>query len=191
MDKSEYENLQRDLEENIQLLEKRIKEDELTLANLKHRLQELNNQKNKRALYISSSEILTLIYEHSGKESNMSTIKRWADQGFLGEVVDEREEFWALKTKQGKKRFLYPKNQVFKFLYEKQLLRPRFHVLDRVRIYVPDLVHHGQIAVVVKNILLGDGFIYTLQLEDTFKILDGIPESHLISFQESFRSEEF
>ncbi|MED0676575.1 MULTISPECIES: hypothetical protein [Aneurinibacillus] len=33
----------------------------------------------------------------------MSTIKRWTDEGYLEEVIDERERFWALKLKQGKK----------------------------------------------------------------------------------------
>ncbi|MED0678554.1 hypothetical protein P4S83_03510 [Aneurinibacillus thermoaerophilus] len=62
----------------------------------------------------------------------MSTIKRWTDEGYLGEVIDERERFWALKLKQGKKRNLYSVSIVFSFLYEKRYIAPLYDILDEV-----------------------------------------------------------
>ncbi len=171
--------LRNDIEGQIEILEKRILDDQLTLQSLKLRLKELIIQEKERACYLSSSEILDLIYEHTGKESNMSTIKRWSDQGFLGEAIDEREVFWALKTKQGKKRFLYPKKQVYQFLYDKKWIRPRFDVLDRVKICKPGTPYHEEAAVVVKSRLEADEFLYTLQTENDFLVLQDITESCL------------
>lgn len=178
-DTNEPADLRQELEESIAALKKRIKEDQTELASQQLRLKELKKQEKERAHYISSREILDLIYQNTGKESNMSTIKRWADQGFLGDVIDEREVFWALKTKQGKKRYIYSKNQVYKFLYEKMLIKPKFDVLDRVRIYAPGQLFHGHAAVIVKSSLNNDKFNYTLQTAENFEKLDGVSEEQI------------
>ncbi|MEW9668691.1 hypothetical protein [Ammoniphilus sp. 3BR4] len=169
--------LRKELEEQIAVIEKRMADDQASLQSLKLRLKELINQEKERAHYLSSSEILELIYHHTGKESNMSTIKRWADQGFLGEVIDEKEVFWALKTKQGKKRFLYPKKQVYRFLFDKALIRPRFDILDRVRISDSKHPNFDEAAVVVKSGLMEDEFYYTLQTETSFSVVEQVAES--------------
>lgn len=171
--------LRKELEEQIAAIEKRMADDQASLQSLKLRLKELVNQQKERAHYVSSSEILELIYHHTGKESTMSTIKRWADQGFLGEVIDEKEVFWALKTKQGKKRFLYPKKQVYRFLLDKALLRPRYDILDRVCIIDPQHANFYEPAVVVKSEWLEDEFYYTLQAETTFSVVEQVAESWL------------
>ncbi|GAB7388732.1 hypothetical protein BSNK01_25700 [Bacillaceae bacterium] len=163
-----------ELEAAIKALEKKIEKDRQKLLQLRKRLQEYQTQEEERRRYISSKEILDLIYEYTGKKSNLSTIKRWADEGYLGEVVDEKEKFWALKTKQGKKRFLYPKTQVYAFLLEKGFLKPKYEILDRVR-----LKGSNEPGVVVNAYLAGDHFRYTVQLERSGKVLQQIKEEEL------------
>ena len=99
----------KDLEALLKKTEEKIKEQQMLLKDLSKRLEALEEQEKERKNYISSKEIINLVFRKIGKTLNMSTIKRWADEGYLGEVIDEKEKFWALRSKQGKKRFLYPK----------------------------------------------------------------------------------
>jgi hypothetical protein len=115
----------------------------------------------ERAKYVSSQEILELIYQSSGRKASLATIKRWADQGLLGEVINEREHFATLVHKQGNKRFLFRKEAVYPFLLSKGLLRPRFDILDQVIVHA-EPSHRG---VVVAVFLCEDSFLYTIQRE--------------------------
>ena len=91
---------------------------------------------------------------------------------YIGDVVDEKQAFPALRTKQGKKRFLYPKEEVRQFLHEKGYLLPAFDVLDQVWL-------GGERAMVMKAALQKGEFQYTVQLESTFDIQKGVMESQL------------
>jgi hypothetical protein len=165
------------LEDNIKTIEEKIKAYQEELNQLREELSALDEQEKERTKYVSSKEIVDLIYKKVGKKVNMSTIKRWADEGYLGEVIDEKEKFWALQSKQGKKRFVYPKVQAFTFLYEKGFLLPEFDILDRVLITNAD---GGQTIGIVVDYQLNKGaFLYTLQIEGTFEILKQINEKEL------------
>ncbi|WP_151532749.1 hypothetical protein [Cytobacillus depressus] len=167
----------KELESTIKNTEEAIKVQQLYLKKLYEQLEALNEQEKERKKYISSKEIIELIYKNIGKNVNLSTIKRWADEGFLGEVIDEKEKFWALHLKQGKKRFLYPKMNAFNFLYEKGYLFPQFEVLDRVMIM--DQNNNSVIGIVVDSCLQKGHFQYTIQIEETFAIIKDIEESYL------------
>ncbi|UFJ42301.1 hypothetical protein LOK74_07375 [Brevibacillus humidisoli] len=176
-----------DLQTRIVELQKRIRRDTVHLARLKQSQKEYEQQLAARAQYLSSKEILALIREHCGQSCSMTTIKRWADEGFLGEVLEERKLFPGLGGKRGNKRFLYHKPAVYRFLYQKGLLQPRYEVLDRVRIdssaYVPDA--EGQTAVVIAADLSAElFFVYTVQVEMSSKIVREIPEHHLSAARE-------
>lgn len=166
-----------EIEEAIKATEERIKADQQALIELKERLEVVTSQEKERLHYISSKEIIDLIYKQTGKKNNMSTIKRWADEGYLGTVLDEKEKFWALPTKQGKKRFLYPKEDVYSFLYEKGYLQPQYKILDRV--YLMTDARPSEAGIVVSSHLLKTEFMYTIQLEATFELLKDIPENKL------------
>lgn len=151
----------RDIEEKIKQVRARIVQATGELIELeKERLEALRLQ-GEREKYVSSQEILDLIARTSGRQGSLATIKRWADQGFLGEVINEREHFPTLVHKQGNKRFLYPKEAVYPFLLKKGLLRPRFDILDRVRLQ-GDPSFHG---IVVAVTLCNGTFLYTIQKE--------------------------
>jgi len=165
------------LEDNIKTIEEKIKAYQDELNQLREELSALDEQEKERKKYVSSKEIVELIYKKIGKKVNMSTIKRWADEGYLGEVIDEKEKFWALQSKQGKKRFVYPRVQAFTFLYEKGFLLPEFEILDRVLIMNPD--DSQTIGVVVDYHLHKGEFLYTIQIEGTFEILKEINENEL------------
>ncbi|MBY0098171.1 hypothetical protein [Mesobacillus maritimus] len=162
------------LEANIKTIEEKIKAYQEELNQLREELSALDEQEKERKKFVSSKEIVDLIYRKIGKKVNMSTIKRWADEGYLGEVIDEKEKFWALQSKQGKKRFVYPKVQAFTFLYEKGFLLPEFEILDRVLIMNPDDSH--TIGIVVDYHLNKGEFLYTIQIEGTFDIIKEINE---------------
>ncbi|MCM3714293.1 hypothetical protein [Halalkalibacter oceani] len=166
-----------EIEEAIRATEERMKADQQTLVELKERLEIVVSQEKERLHYISSKEIIDLIYKHTGKKNNMSTIKRWADEGYLGTVLDEKEKFWALPTKQGKKRFLYPKADVYSFLFEKGYLQPQYKVLDRVSVEADG--QPPEAGIVVSSQLLKTEFMYTIQLESSFALLKDIPENKL------------
>jgi hypothetical protein len=133
-------------------------------------------QRSRRSHYLSSREILQLLAARHGRTSSMATIKRWADEGHLGEVIEERQAFPLLSAKQGRQRFLYPKHDVYRFLHEKGLLQPVYEVLDRVNIWVENTPRW---AVVVSSTLADDRFVYDLQLEETGEILNHVPEEKI------------
>ncbi|RNB84668.1 hypothetical protein EDM56_21425 [Brevibacillus fluminis] len=164
-----------ELQAEIAALESKIQECQDRLAHLYREREELLKQEVERKRYISSKEIIDLIYERTGKQSNMSMIKRWSDDGLLGEVVDEKVLFWALRSKQGKKRFLYQKKYVYAFLYEKGYLKPTFDVLDRVSL-VDGTAASG---IVINSQLHGDQFTYTIQLEDTGQVRQNVEEKQI------------
>ena len=64
----------------IKKTEEKIKEQQLLLDDLTERLEALNEQEKERKKYISSKEIIDLVFKKIGKTINMSTIKRWADE---------------------------------------------------------------------------------------------------------------
>lgn len=166
----------KDLETMIKKTEEKIKEQQLLLDDLTERLEALNEQEKERKKYISSKEIIDLVFKKIGKTINMSTIKRWADEGYLGEVIDEKEKFWALHSKQGKKRFLYPKVNTYNFLYEKGYLLPEFEVLDRV---VVNQSNDPIIGIVIESRLTKGQFLYTIQIEGAFETIKDVKESVL------------
>ncbi len=153
-------------------LEQRINEYESQLEQLRGQLAAVSEQEEERKQFVSSKEIIELIRQHTGRELNMSTIKRWADEGYLGEVLDEKQAFPALRTKQGKKRFIYLKETVYHFLFEKGYLVPAFEVLDQVWI-------GSERAIVMDSVLQQGEFHYTVQIESTFTIQKGVKESCL------------
>lgn len=164
---------QQEMAAEINALERKIEEQQHTLAQLKETLTCLEEQEAERRRFISSKEIIDMVYSHIGKRLNMSTIKRWADEGYLGEVIDEKERFWALKSKQGKKRYVYPKAAVFPFLNEKGYLKPKFAVLDAVK------AKQEITGMIIDFYLEKEHFCYTLQLDGTFQTISGINEEHL------------
>lgn len=153
-------------------LEQRITEYEIELEQLRGQLAVVAEQEEMRKQFLSSKEIIERVHRYTGRELNMSTIKRWADEGYLGEVIDEKQAFPALRTKQGKKRFLYPKIDAYSFLYEKGYLTPAFDVLDQVWL--------GRERAMVMDAVLEKGeFHYTVQIESSFEVKKGIKESCL------------
>lgn len=162
------------MEESIKLAEEKIEFYKQSLQDMRKQLKALDQQEKEREKYVSSKEIVDLIFKHTGKKVNMSTIKRWADEGYLGEVVEEREKFWALHTKQGKKRFLYPKVLSYQFLHEKGYLKPDYEVLDRVEVTKPGA--SPLIGIIIDSSLNQDAFEYTLQIEGSFDIVTNVHE---------------
>ncbi|MGP7818178.1 hypothetical protein [Niallia sp. 01092] len=166
-----------ELEAKIKSIEEKIESYQNFLINLNEELKELIKQEEERKRYISSKEIIDLIYEHTGKNTNMSTIKRWADEGYIGNIINEKDKFWALKSKQGKKRFLYPKEDVYNFLYQKGYLWPKYEVLDRV--LISENNHELLTGIIVNSYLKKDEFHYTIQVEGNMKIIKEIKETLL------------
>lgn len=171
----------KELEAEIKSIEENISNYQQLLSDKRKTLNVLIDQEKERKNYISSSEIVDLIFENIGKKVNMSTIKRWADEGYLGEIIEEKEKFWALRYKQGKKRFLYPIIDVYHFLYEKGYLYPRFDVLDRVQITQPD--SDSIIGVVIDSQLKQAQFHYTVQIEGSFEQLPSVKEEYLTKIE--------
>ncbi|WP_052947528.1 hypothetical protein [Aneurinibacillus tyrosinisolvens] len=164
-----------DLEIHIENLKREIQEKQKLLAELEENLKSCKEQNELRKQYIASKEIIDYVQERSGKLINMSTIKRWTDEGYLGEVIDERAQFWALKTKQGKKRNLYNKSTVFSFLYTKGYIAPYHDILDEVQ-YCGD---NRRLQATVISVRLEKGrFLYKLQLPD-YTVLEDVDEMRL------------
>ncbi|MED4780902.1 hypothetical protein [Brevibacillus choshinensis] len=167
----------KDYEQQIARLQNQIAElsEQLELLEMEHRA--YNEQRQRRLSYLSSREILDLLVARQGRNGSMATIKRWADSGYLGEVVDERECFPLLESKQGNKRFLYPRKDVYRFLYEKGMLCPAFDILDRVQLIVPT----GNRGALVTSIdREEDRFRYQVQLEETGEVVEAVAETDLI-----------
>lgn len=177
-----------DILKEIEKLENTIKQCKSQRQHLQERLNEVIRQEEERKRYISSKEILDLIYEQTGKKSNMSTIKRWADEGHLGQVVLEKDKFWAIRSKQGRKRFLYPKKEVFSFLQSKGLLQPKFDILDRVHMHNRPNREKG----VIVDAYFGEHqFCYTVQLEKSRQVVHHVRENDLLRIrQESDKCNE-
>jgi len=133
-------------------------------------------QQQRRQNYLSSREILDLLGERLGRVGSMATIKRWADTGSLGEVIDERESFPLLATKQGNKRFLYPREDVLHFLREKGYIAPRYEVLDRVLLSKEKPGY----ALITAIEPCGHTFTYHVQLEANGELLTQIAEEDLL-----------
>lgn len=177
----------KDLEALLKKTEEKIQEQQLLLKDLSQRLEALDEQEEERENYISSKEIIDLIFKKIGKSINMSTIKRWADEGYLGEVIDEKEKFWALHSKQGKKRFLYPKINTYNFLYEKGYLLPEFEVLDRV--LIKEQANDPVIGIIIDSHLSQGQFLYTIQVEGSFELMKDVKESVISEVSEELISE--
>ncbi|GED72281.1 hypothetical protein BRE01_59830 [Brevibacillus reuszeri] len=166
----------RDYEQEIARLKSQVTEATTLLAELEAEHHAYVTQCERRTVYLSSREILELLESRKGRVGSMATIKRWADQGYLGKVVDEREAFPLLVSKQGNKRFLYPREAVFRFLHEKGLLLPLYDVLDRVQIRIAEKKVSGLVTAIERY---DQNFSYQVQLEATGEILSSIAEEDL------------
>ncbi|QRG65316.1 hypothetical protein [Brevibacillus choshinensis] len=167
----------KDYEQQMERIQQLIAELSEQLSQLEQEQLAYNQQRKRRQSYLSSREILELLEERQGRNGSMATIKRWADNGFLGDVVDEREQFPLLESKQGNKRFLYPRDAVLRFLHEKGLLCPAFDILDRVLLASPS----GRFGALVTCVEREDvHFRYQVQLEETGEVVEGVPEEDLI-----------
>ncbi|MGD8191221.1 hypothetical protein ACQCN2_14675 [Brevibacillus ginsengisoli] len=171
-----------ELQERIQRLREKIDAHREELIQLEEEWRSLQEQLRNRTRYLSSIEILDLIREKSGQEKNMTTIKRWADQGLLGEKIEEKEYFSLLVHKQGNKRFLFPKEAVYPFLAMKMLIRPRFEILDQIMVQ-HQMTSQEQLGVIISHQLVEDQFVYTVQLEQNREIISNIAE-HLLRLVE-------
>lgn len=167
----------------IARLRQQIEELTERLGALEQEWESFEAQQRLRQTYISSREILELLATRCGRTGSMASIKRWADEGHLGQVVEEREAFPLLAGKQGKKRHLYPRADVFRFLHQKGWLHPRYDVLDRVLLKVGDDVKWAVITAV--NAREADSidqlFVYQAQLEASGEVIEEIAENALLS----------
>lgn len=166
----------KDYEQQIIRLQSQIAEWTEQLASLQSEQRAYREQYERRQGYLSSREILDLLEARQGRSASMSAIKRWADSGQLGAVVEEREMFPLLEGKQGNKRFLYPREDVLRFLHDRGLLRPAYDILDRVLLTTPC----GSAAALVTAIeRRADRFTYQVQLEETGEIAADVAETDL------------
>ncbi|MFY0544268.1 hypothetical protein [Brevibacillus sp. H7] len=165
----EYERVMEELRLQIEQAAKQLRE-------LEAKRDAYEQQRKLREHYLSSREILQLLSSRHGRTGSWATIKRWADEGHLGDVLEERVHFPLLAATRGKKRFLYSKRVVYGFLHQKGLLRPAYDILDRVRIK-----REGSLvlAVVTSAELMEDRFVYSLQIEGTAQTLTDIAEGEL------------
>ncbi|WP_019119291.1 hypothetical protein [Brevibacillus massiliensis] len=172
--------------ESIQRLREKIAADTRRLEAMEQSLAAFLDERERRSQYLSSRELSELIARYSGRRLSMTTIKRWADLGHLGKVLDEREQFPLLTRKQGRKRSLYHKSSVYPFLWEKNLLRPKYDVLDVVRIRMSgtDGVRQAGRAVVLSSRLCGQRILYQLQTEESMELWQDVPEEHLSALEE-------
>ncbi|MFD2371469.1 hypothetical protein ACFSO0_16200 [Brevibacillus sp. GCM10020057] len=166
----------KDYEQQIIRLQSQIAKLTEQLASLRSEQSAYRKQCERRQDYLSSREILELLEARQGRSGSMATIKRWADSGQLGEVVDEREMFPLLDRKQGNKRFLYPREDVLRFLHDRGLLRPAYDILDRVLLCSPQ---GNQAALVTAIERRGDRFTYQVQLEETGEVVSEVAETDL------------
>ncbi|WP_340673355.1 hypothetical protein [Brevibacillus agri] len=147
------------------------------LTELENEQQRYHEQSEQRKAYMSSREILELLEQKQVRIGSMATIKRWSDHGYLGKGVDEREAFPLLASKQGNKRFLYPREAVLSFLYEKGLLVPAYEVLDRVQLRRASRDADWALVTAVSRRDLR--FFYQVQLETTGEVVLQVPEEEL------------
>lgn len=166
----------KDYDLEIARLKSLIEEATTQLAELEAEQQAYRFQCEQRAAYLSSREILDLLEARQGRIGSMASIKRWADQGYLGEVIDERDAFPLLLGKQGNKRFLYPRETVLGFLHEKGFLTPRYEVLDRVKLHTREGSAWGLVTSIERY---DQQFAYQVQLETTGDIVASVAEEDL------------
>jgi|GEM_PF-919392 len=160
----------------LQRVRERIESERKLLENLETELKMVQEQEEERKGYINSKEITQVISSSTGKSVDMSTIKRWADKGYLGVVLDEREKFSLLDTGSGKQRNVYKRSTVLPFLLDRHYIQPAFSVLDFVAVQTDK----NELQATVVSAYLGEnGFEYNLQLEDDVRILEGVPEEEL------------
>jgi hypothetical protein len=140
---------------------------------LEKELEVVLDQESTRSAYMSSKEVIELIENNTGRSIDMSTIKRWSDKGYLGDVFDERKMFWALNVGSGKQRNLYLQETVIDFLYSRGFISPKFAILDEVTLSdMPE----DDVGTIIRNCLSISGFAYTVQFEDSMEIVENVPE---------------
>jgi hypothetical protein len=154
-----------------------MKDYDQQIARLKIQVLEATTQlaelENEKQTYL---EQLDLLETRQGRIGSMASIKRWADNGYLGDVIDEREAFPLLEGKQGNKRYLYPRDVVLRFLHDKGLLSPAYEVLDRVQL----MTAAGAAWALVTAIERDDHrFTYQVQLESSGDVLSSVAEEFL------------
>lgn len=166
----------KDYDQLITKLKIQVVEATAQLARLEDERKAYLEQRERRLAYLSSREILELLEARHGRSGSMASIKRWADSGYLGEVVDERDAFPLLVSKQGNKRFLYPRESVLHFLHEKGLFSPAFEVLDRVHLKMAPDATWALITSIERS---DHRFTYQVQLETTGDVLTTVAEEDL------------
>ncbi|MBW5467297.1 hypothetical protein [Brevibacillus formosus] len=167
----------KDYDLEIRVLKQKIVEAHALLRQLETERKNYLTQLERRKAFLSSREILEILETKAGRVGSMATVKRWADQGYLGDWIDERETFPLLVSKQGNKRFLFPRESVLTYLYKKGYLRPSYEVLDRVQLTRESTCCWGIITSIERS---DQHFIYQVQLEKTGEVLLEVPEEELL-----------
>ncbi|ASJ54081.1 hypothetical protein BP422_11325 [Brevibacillus formosus] len=167
----------KDYDMEIRVLKQKIVEAHALLSQLETERKNYLTQLERRKAFLSSREILDILETKAGRVGSMATVKRWADQGYLGDCIDERETFPLLVSKQGNKRFLFPRESVLSYLYKKGYLRPSYEVLDRVQLTRDSTYCWGIITSVERT---DQHFTYQVQLEKTGEVLLAVPEEELL-----------
>lgn len=167
----------KDYDLEIRALKQKIVEAHALLSQLETESKNYLTQLERRKAFLSSREILDILETKAGRVGSMATVKRWADQGYLGDCIDERETFPLLVSKQGNKRFLFPRESVLSYLYKKGYLRPSYEVLDRVQVTRDSTCCWGIITSVERS---DQHFTYQVQLEKTGEVLLAVPEEELL-----------
>lgn len=167
----------KDYDLEIKVVKQKIADAHALLGQLETERKNYLTQLERRKAFLSSREILDILETKAGRVGSMATVKRWADQGYLGECIDERETFPLLTSKQGNKRFLFPRESVLTFLYKKGYLRPSYEVLDRVQLTRDSTCCWGIITSVERS---DQHFTYQVQLDKTGEVLLAVPEEELL-----------
>ncbi|RAT94268.1 hypothetical protein [Brevibacillus sp. Leaf182] len=166
----------KDYDLEIKVVKQKIADAHALLGQLETERKNYLTQLERRKAFLSSREILDILETKAGRVGSMATVKRWADQGYLGECIDERETFPLLTSKQGNKRFLFPRESVLTYLYKKGYLRPSYEVLDRVQLTRDSTCCWGIITSVERS---DQHFTYQVQLDKTGEVL-AVPEEELL-----------
>lgn len=172
-----------DWTDRINQLRTQIMQDTQELTKLEEQYENYLKQLEMRKSYMSSREIIELVASYQGISKNMTAIKRWADEGLLGEKIDEREHFPLLVKKQGNKRFLYPRSTVYAFLASNNYIFPRYEVIDQVKYRRPNDGDELQ-AVIISTHLHKDQFVYMIQAEGTGELIHDVREADLAIVEE-------
>ncbi|MFF2528444.1 hypothetical protein ACFVS2_05970 [Brevibacillus sp. NPDC058079] len=167
----------KDYDLEIKVVKQKIADAHALLTQLETERKNYLTQLERRKEFLSSREILDIMETKVGRVGSMATVKRWADQGYLGNCIDERETFPLLVNKQGNKRFLFPRESVLTYLYKKGYLRPSYEVLDRVQLTRENICCWGIITSVERS---DQHFTYQVQLEKTGEVLLSISEEELL-----------